>query len=231
MRTGILYTLLFALTLFWTCGKQLSLSSNAEGMIFYDISYPREEGILMTELMPREMVMKFKNDQIFSELKSIGGLMSITISADNDKKEFVQILKDFDKRYGMKLDERKVSEWNDRNPEIRVELQEGTEWIAGYNCRKAMGRFVKDTLPSIELFYTEDIQISSPNWFNPYNSVPGVLMGYDIEYLGMRMRFRAREVRFTPIDANSFEVKTPFEAIDTQKMDDVCNQLMVDFRN
>jgi hypothetical protein len=47
----------------------------------------------------------------------------------------------------------------------------------------------------------------------------------------MRMRFRAREVRFTPIDANSFEVKTPFEAIDTQKMDDVCNQLMADFRN
>ncbi len=231
MRIGIFYTLLLVLTLFWTCGKELSRSSNSEGMIFYDISYPSEEGNLMTELMPGEMVMKFKNDQIFSELKSIGGLMSITISADNDKKELVQVLKDFDKRYGMRLDEKSVAEWNLRNPEINVELQEGTFWIAGYNCKKAKGFFVNDTLPAIDLFYTTDIDLNSPNWFNPYNKIPGVLMGYDVEYLGMRMRFRAREVRFTPIDPKSFDLKTPFEAIDQQKMDDVCNQLMADFRN
>ena len=219
------------LLVFATCGKRISRSPNSEGMIFYDVTYPSEQGNLMTELMPGEMVLKFKDDQMVSELKSIGGLMSITISADNRKKEMIQVLKDFDKRYGLMLNEETIVEWINRNPQLLIEELEGTELIAGYNCKKAIGRFNSDSLTDIQLFYTDQIDLESPNWFNPYSNITGVLLGYDIEYLGMRMRFRAREVKYTDIDDSVFEVKTPFENVEQDKMDDVCNQLATDFRN
>jgi GLPGLI family protein len=48
--------------------------------------------------------------------------------------------------------------------------------IAGYPCRKAVAVFDRLQQREIELWYTDQISITDPNWFGPFAAVPGVLL-------------------------------------------------------
>ncbi|MEY3397763.1 MAG: hypothetical protein RL220_357 [Bacteroidota bacterium] len=213
----------------WTCGKGLSGLDRSEGSVIYDVSYPFEEGNLMTELMPNSTTMYFKNHQTYSELRSVGGLMSVTLHTNNESKSITQVLKDFDRRYMLELDESESIEWLQMQQEpMSLEYTDRTEIIAGYPCKVALAHYQTDTIAPVELYYTDQIEIKSPNWFTNYAPLDGVLLGYDLDWMGLRMRFRAREVKFGKVDSELF-VTRPASAVNMESMDTICTQLMAEF--
>ena len=48
----------------------------------------------------------------------------------------------------------------------------------------------------ITLWYTEEIELKNPNWYNTFNEVPGVLLAYSIDRFGIRMDYKA--IKFIP---------------------------------
>ena len=64
-----------------------------------------------------------------------------------------------------------------------------------------------------ELWYTDRIKMSNPNWFGPFAEVPGVLMRYDVVQYGMRMRLNALSVTPGEVDPAKFDTKKEFEQV------------------
>ncbi|MEO0404395.1 MAG: hypothetical protein AAF193_05955, partial [Bacteroidota bacterium] len=67
---------------------------------------------------------------------------------------------------------------------------------------------------------------SNPNWFTQYSEIEGVLLGYEIEQYGMRMKLHARTVEEKEVDADLFTISKQYELISSDKMEVVIDSLM-----
>ena len=76
-----------------------------------------------------------------------------------------------------------------------------------------MAVFEEISQPDVTLYYTEDINIENANWFNPYNEIKGVLLGYELDRYGLRMRFTATKFDPAPLEDSDFEVPSNFKKV------------------
>jgi hypothetical protein len=65
----------------------------AEGRIYYELSFPFLEGNILENVFPTEMVLSFKDDRMTGEIRSLGGIMKTSFITDNDAKTIQQMLK------------------------------------------------------------------------------------------------------------------------------------------
>jgi hypothetical protein len=200
-----------------------------EGTITYDVSFPYEENTLMLELYPKEMTFDFNKHYMRASIRSAWGVMTTDLIIDNQQRKYSQLLKSFSDKYYMTLDENSIGEWLAYQPEIRIEKTEDTLTIAGYLCKKSIARFSNDSLPAIELFYTNDIRIDESNWWNQFAGVEGFLLGYELEQYGKRMRLRAREVRFQPVAPEQFVVPADYIPLDARTMKSQIEKVVDEF--
>lgn len=200
-----------------------------EGKIIFDLSYPLDQGSSMIDLYPTEMIFHFKNNKMHSEIKSSYDILTTDLIIDCENRTFVQLLKNMSKRYGMKLNENETKVWYDKYPTYTFEKTDETIVIAGYVCNKTIAHVTNDSLPPIELYHTKGLGIEISNWWNPFSSIDGFLMGYDVDQYGMCMRLRAREVKFEIVDDKEFEVPANFEMIDASTMDQYLREVVEEY--
>lgn len=212
-----------------SCSKAGKSNSNLEGTITYDLTYPYEANSVMMDLYPTQMILHFKGEKIHSEIKSSYNLLTNDIIIDNENRTFIQLIKNMSNRQGMKLNESETLEWYKRYPNYQMIPTDEAVTIAGYVCKKTIARPDNDSLPSIELYHTKGLGISSANWWNPFNKVDGFLLGYDLEQYGMCMRFRAKEVKFELVEDSKFAIPESYEMSDASNMDTVLKSVIDEF--
>lgn len=192
-----------------------------QGVITYDISYPRPiEDKWMEKLMPSEMEMKFKDDQLNTELTFGLGMIKIGYISNTKDKQLHELLKFMRNRNVSHRGPVQVEDLLSRIPNHVITLETDTKSILGLLCHKARVEVESPTEPySYDLWYTEEIKIKDPNWCTPFQKIPGVLMEYRVERFNVVMHFTAVEIRNVEIPDTEFLVPTNYKEISIDAME------------
>lgn len=209
---------LFCLS-FFSC-KNLTTGKIEEGTIEYDISYPfPNETSISTELMPSTMVFQFKDGYTLSTISASMGVFNTYIITDRSQKKLTQGLKIMGKKYKVEFDQKQIDEMIALEPNMKIQLTNDSKMIAGYSCKKAICTFPDTTLPSLEIFYTNDIKQEKPNWYSTYKEIDGVLMEFYIKRYGIQMKLTAKNVLKDPVESSIFKLEGDYKSISVAEMD------------
>lgn len=170
-----------------------------EGIITYRITFPSvTDESITASLLPDEMTYVFTSTAFSSNFETAGGVFKNKIIADRKSRTVDHQLKVFRKKIQTKMAEKEVMQMLAEYPKAAVIQTEETDTIAGFHCMKAIIVFEDIDKEEIEVYYTQDIGMESPNWCTQYHQIDGVLMAYEIEEFGIRMRLEAESVE-TPL--------------------------------
>lgn len=203
-----------------SCSEKKTYSGDKEGKIVYDVTYPYEEPSLILDLYPKELNFYFKGDLMNSELKSSYDLISSGLIIDNKRKEYTQLFKNMRDRHVIKLDEDDTHEWLKQHPNLRLEPTNEVIEIIGRKCNKILAHLPDGKSAPLELYCTKELDLSMDNWWNQYEGVDGFLLGYDIEMYGKRMRVRAREISYEPVNDLKFRIPVNYEEVSPKVMNE-----------
>lgn len=203
-----------------SCNEKKTYSGDKEGRIVYDVTYPCEEPSLMLDLYPKELNFYFKGDLMNSELKSSYDLISSGLIIDNKRKEYTQLFKNMRDRHVIKLDEEDTHDWIEQYPTLHFEPTKEEVEIVGKKCHKVLAHFNDGKSAPLELYCTKELDLPADNWWNQYDGVDGFLLGYDIEMYGKRMRVRAREIIYEPVNDLKFRIPVNYEEVSPKVMNE-----------
>lgn len=111
----------------------------------------------------------------------------------------------------------------DEFPGLKLTYTDETKEIAGYSVRKVIAEYNGEE--PYDIWYTTDIKISNPNWYNPYSEIKGVLLDYKVSLAGIKMHIKAKEIISEEISDKEFTVDSEFKKVDClelkKKVDDI----------
>lgn len=202
----------------------------SEGIIEYNISFPEmDDQSITATLLPETMEYAFKENAFSSHFEAAGGVFKNRILADAETKKVDHELKVFRKKVKVEMDDSDVLKMIAEYPKMTIVETEDIDTIAGYHCQKAIVIFEDIGVPEIEIFYTKDIKMKTPNWCTQYRDIEGVLMAYEIEEFGIRMRLVASSVEHMPLEPGTMQVEEDYTSISKESMDIEIAQLVQTF--
>lgn len=214
-----------------SCNDSTTQREFTEGVIEYEVSFPFDQDDMLINLYPQKMVMNFDNGQIQAELRSLGGIVTSRFYVDNNTQHFSQVLKSFDEKVAMHLDAGGVENMLSKMPTMVLDPTGEIDTVAGFACHKTIANFASDSVPPIVLYHTPDIKILEPNWWNQFNECSEVLLGYEVEQYGMRMRLLATHVRIEEVDDSVFDIPDGHEEVDWEGMQTKIEGLLDQFKD
>jgi len=119
------------------------------------------------------------------------------------------------RKVAMVLDKKQVDENFSDRVHLKVVHTSETKEIAGVMCRQAM--ITDSTDHTYPVYYTDDLEIASPNWSSPFRDINGLLMEYSIKFGGMVMNLKAKEIVNTKNDQTFYEIPEGYEIIKDPK--------------
>lgn len=203
--------------------KILGGKDMAEGVIEYDITYPKiDPSNMMLSGLPNKAYLRFKNNNTINDMSGVMGLISITYIANQSTKSVSQTLTLFNKKYVSDISVEDMKHLNDSYLSA-VEKGKNTQQIAGFKCKEAIVKLLNGE--TIHVYYTNDIVISNPNWSNPYTKIDGVLMDFQLERYGVSMHLTAKSVLVQKIDDSAFDISDDHKKIPFAELEKILQEL------
>ncbi len=180
----------------------------SEGVIHYKVSFPySEESGLMASLLPDEMTMWFKDNIYVTELSAGMGMFKTRFIADSKEHRLTHMLKIMNKKMVLELDSLGTQEFLKDFPAMTVLKAQGMDSIAGAPCQRAVGIYHAPSKRAMNIFYTDRVDIDQPNWCNQFQVLDGVLLYYEMERFGKRMRLEATSIEHKSVDDKVFSTE------------------------
>lgn len=190
------------------CSEGIFNQKLKEGIIEYKAE-PVNAKESMAMWAPDNMEVKFKDGMWTANLEAGMGAMRMDFIANPNKQQFISLVSFLGKFYSV-MEQPEIDSTNYYLPDYDVTYPGEKKVIAGYDCEKAVLNF-KDNSPSMEVWFTKEIQIANPNWANAYYKIDGVLMDYNLRKFGLELHFTATSVSEAQIDASVFEVPSDYK--------------------
>lgn len=204
------------------------IHSKKEGYIKYEVSFPYESG-LMTQFYPKEMYYYFNEEQAHITLSSSYGVVQTDFFIGQKDQFFSHYLKSFGDKKVIHMHHTNVHEWLNRYPKVNIQSSDEKMEVSGLSCLKAIADFEPDTIADVMLYYTKDIEIKDDNWWNRYAGVDGVLLEYEVDLYGKRMKVKAVEVVFEKQELAKFERPEGYEEVNMDQMEAALKELSSSF--
>lgn len=166
-----------------------------EGTIVYSADYPNHrKNIFLYHLLPKEVAISFKDGKVRNDI-SRGNFQNIMLF-DCNKNQMAIYFQYGEEAFKTNLSPPEIREMLREQTQFHIRLTDETDTLAGFNVKKALAVNKKDKNDVVTLWYTEEIQLKNPNWYNTFNEIPGVLLAYSVDRFGIRMDYRA--TKFIP---------------------------------
>ncbi len=202
----------------------------SDGVIEYKITFPEvSEESITGSLMPEKMFYHFTENLFSSSFETVGGVFKNRVLSDRIQKTVDHELKVFRKMIRSELNETQVLKMIADYPNMAVILTDDTDTIAGFHCKKAIIVFEDVERPEIEVYYTNSIKMNSPNWCTQFHEIDGVLMAYEIEEFGVRMRLEAMNIKPLPKEPGIFDMANGYTVISREAMQIELEELVATF--
>ena len=173
----------------------------------------------MFEFMPKEMELVFKEDKYITNLSAGMGLFKTSFLVDKKEQEFSQLVKLVDKKYILTLKDEKVEESLSNLPTFTIERTDETKKILNYDCKKAIITINNGSNDAFSVFYTNQINLETPNWCNQFKDIDGVMLEYQYEKYDVCMRFTATKITFKKINDSEFKVDENYIPLSESDLD------------
>jgi len=192
----------------------------SEGIIEYEVTYPKmDPNSILAELLPTKMVMSFKDNHFATELSAGFGMFKMNVINNGEDHELAQLVKLINERFVVQYNQESAIKALEALPEITVKETGKKKQIAGFDCNEAIVTLHGDSVETFTIYFTNDIHIDHPNWFNQFSGIEGVLMEYQIEKYNLCSRFVATSVTPKEISEDLFNISEDYENINEEEMD------------
>ena len=195
-----------------------------EGRIIYEIEIMGDNiDPFMQSMMPNQAEYYFRKEKTSMSLSSKGNLVRFAAYSDGKEKRIIQEIKLMNKKIKSEFDARQIFFYMD-HPSFTLIETGFTDSLAGVVANYDL--IVYDEIGSKEapLIYCESIDIVNPNWYNIYNDIPFVLLQYEYNQFGMKLRLKVKSIDFMKIDdkyflpSEEYRDVTPEEFVDELKV-------------
>lgn len=226
MRSGkaLLFTFISFLA-FSSCnkfgGKDLD-----QGEIHYDVSYQGRVTHMPKELMPKNLIVSFKDDKIVYELISPFGNSGIINLANPSEDIYDTYLSLFTLKYFYPAKPGEIYPGFEAMNGIKIRKTLKTSVICGFNCKHAEVTFPSDRSKVYNIWYTEDIPVSKPNVSTPFYEIDGVLMNFFFFIGTSEFHFEAQNVYKKEIPDKTFERKEKFKKVSKRDINKFINKMV-----
>lgn len=184
-----------------------------QGEIHYDVSYKGHLTHMPKELMPKNLIVSFKDNKIVYELISPFGNSGITNLANPEQGIYDTYLSLFTIKYFYPAKPGEIYPGFESMNGIEIRKTSKTSVICGFDCKNAEVTFPSDRSKVYSIWYTEDIPVSNPNISTPFNSIDGVLMNFFFFIGTSEFHFEAQNVYKKEIPDRTFERKEKFKRV------------------
>ena len=142
-----------------------------------------------------------------SELVSVFGTQSTIVDGRTGK---VDVLKEYgEKKYMISMTPSDWIEANQRYDSVTFTYQDEYKMIAGYSCRKAIGKLKNGE--SFIVYYTTELIPENQNFQYSNRTLPGLALEYESNLGKNKVIFSASKISFDPVPASKFDLpKTGF---------------------
>ncbi len=205
--------------------KQRGLKHMHEGEIFYTISYIKNPSSLPIDFLPKELVISFNDDRIYSNLKAPFGNSGIS-SVTNPKEEvYDTYLNMLSFKYYYEGTGDEIQPGFSAMDGITF-LETGREReICGFTCRE-----VETRIPGSDsvrfIWYTDEIRVTGANLLTPYREIDGILMEFFYIIGEAELEFTADEVFVKEIPDKNFEKRTNYKKVTRSYLDSMIRKMI-----
>lgn len=201
------YFLLSGIILLASCGG----NKVSEGVLEYEVTYPYlNSADFMVKMLPNKMTMKFKDGK-FKTTVSKGKSIKTEFISDCRNKTLATAFQFGTKKMLVDLTESEIKSMLKEFPKVTYLDVNDKDTLASFHIRKKVAVFEDISYPEAELWYTDEIDLENANWCYPYSEIKGVLLQYEIERYGLRMRLKATHFKNEPVDDSEFDLPKDFK--------------------
>lgn len=226
MRYTVISLFSFLLILAALSGcKESSLRSFDEGEIHYNIIFHDRNAVLPDELMPSSMIVLFKDDKTLMDISSpVGnnGVFIVNEPGENQSRTFLRVL---GMKYFYQGTADEIPPGIDPMKSMTVELTNQVSSILDLKCKKAIIRIPEKDF-SYDIWYTDELEVSSPNDSTPFKEIDGVLMNFFFLMGDIMVEFKVDGIYERPVPDKVFEKGDDFRRIDRSSMDELITSMM-----
>ena len=220
----IVTVILLSLLLLNSCRKP---DEREEGEILYTISYlDNKIQSVPSQSLPKELVVKFKDDYYLSDISGMFGYFKITNIINHRNSSNLTYLQVLDKRYYYQGEMNELSPGFSKMPEMIIEYGNEVKNICGFECKSAIISFPSSDMKSFTVYYTNEIPIKNPNSSNPYINIDGVLLEFHLNLSRVEMKLTAKNVSFKQISSKEFKNKPNFKKVPREFITTVLDKIM-----
>ncbi|MGE0561188.1 MAG: hypothetical protein AB7O47_05185 [Flavobacteriales bacterium] len=207
------------------------VADQSEGIIEFNVSYPKmEKDNFMRDFMPQKMKLSFKDNTYSNSLSAGMGMFKSSFVCNKNDQEFLQMVKLINKKYSLQLKGDEIVKSMSTKPTYSVEFTDDVKKIIGYNCNKAIVTVNNEQQDAFIVYYTDKINIETPNWCNEFKDIPGVMLEYQYEKYGVCMRFTAKKITFKKIDDDEFMLPVDYKPLSESEMDKEMQEIFDSFK-
>ncbi len=202
-------------------GKYIS-----QGEIHYNIDYVGSFGPMPKEVLPKNLVVSFKNDKILFEMISSFGNSGILNLSNPEKGIFDTYFSLFTLKYFYAVQPGEQFPGFEAMKDMVIKKTGKTSVICGFNCKNA-----EATLPSMnnkvyQIWYTNEINVKNPNTATPFSQIDGVLMNFFFFLGPAELHFDAETVYKKEIPDELFERRDKFLRVSREEIDKFINKMI-----
>ena len=226
MRSGSLLLSAIILTIVViSCGKPGGKSLH-EGEIHYDVQYAGHVTLMPKDLLPKNLVVLFKDDNIIYELISPFGNSGI-INLSNPSKEIHDTyLSLFTIKYFYPSKPGELFPGFEAMRGMEINETSKTSLICGFKCKHAEVTFPFDRSKIYNVWYTDEIPVRNPNASTPFNQIEGVLMSFFFVIGRSEFHFEAQNVYRKDIPDETFDRKEKFKKVSKSDINKFINKMV-----
>jgi hypothetical protein len=214
--------LLLTITFLVSCSEQSHSGQLSEGIIEYKVEYISDSAkALATQMLPKTMTLKFNHNLSVNRIAGFFGFFEIANYADAKRGTNSTCLKILDNKYSYSSKEEEPLCCFDPFDGMIIVFHEGeTKQIAGYNCLRATAHFDNNKHKDFDIYYTQEINVKSPNSNNPFHDIHGVLMHFSLKMKNLNMVITADAVKPATFKPSEFDMPKGYKPITKQKMEE-----------
>lgn len=197
-----------------------------QGEIHYNIDYKGNFGVMPKEVLPKNLIVSFKNNKILFEMISSFGNSGILNLANPEKGIIDTYFSLFTLKYFYAVQPGEQYPGFEAMQGIVIRNTNKTSVICGFNCKNAEVTFPSDRNRVYQVWYTNEINIKNPNIATPFSEIDGVLMSFFFFLGTAELHFDAETVYKKEIPDETFERRERYMRVSRGEINKFINKMI-----
>jgi len=178
------------------------------------------------EVLPKNLIVSFKNNKILFEMISSFGNSGILNLANPEKGIVDTYFSLFTLKYFYAVQPGEQYPGFEAMQGIIIRNTNKTSVICGFNCKNAEVTFPSDRNRVYQVWYTNEINIKNPNIATPFSQIDGVLMSFFFFLGTAELHFDAETVYKKEIPDITFERRDRYLRVSRVEIDKFINKMI-----